>query len=99
MIYYKCTEIKGCTCKKKYVRQEKIEALYQDVFDKIQLPPEIAEEMFIEIKKVYKEFSVNDNSSIEALSKEQPKIEAKIEKLYEDKLDEIIDAGFLRKNK
>lgn len=97
LVYYKCTGNKGCTCKKKYIRQEKIEALYQEIFDKIQLPPLLAEEMLMEIKKVYKEFSANDGLSIDALSKELPKIEGKLDKLYEDKLDGVIDADFFKK--
>lgn len=97
LIYYKCTGNKGCTRKKKYIRQEKIDALYQDVFDKIQLPPALAEEMLIEVKKVYKEFSTNDGLSIDALSKELSKLEKKLNQLYEDKLDGVIDVDFFKK--
>lgn len=97
LVYYKCTGNKGCTCKKKYVRQEKIEALYQEIFDKIQLPDEVAEEMLVEIKKAHKNFSANDELSIDSLSKELPKLEKKLNQLYEDKLDGVIDTEFFKK--
>ena len=97
LIYYKCTGNNGCTCKKKYVRQEKIEALYQEVFDKIQLPDELAESMLVEIKKAYKDFSAKDELSVDALSRELPKLEKKLSNLYDDKLDGIIDTDFFKK--
>ena len=97
LIYYKCTGNKGCTYKKKYIREEIIEAKYQEIFDSINLPIEFAEKIAKEIKKVYKEFSSNDELSIEALSKEIPKIEKKLNQLYEDKLEGIIDIEFFKK--
>ena len=100
LIYYKCTGNRNCPIKtKKYIRQEKIEEAYQDIFDSIQLPEELAEGMALEIKKLYKEYNFNDGLSVEALSKELPKLENKLSMLYEDKLEGIIDNTFFLKKK
>lgn len=100
LIYYKCTGNRNCPIKKKkYIRQEKIEEAYQNIFDKLTLPEELAEDLAKEIKKIYKEQNTNDEASVEALSKELPKLEQKLSMLYEDKLDGIIDSEFFLKKK
>ena len=55
--------------------------------------------MILEIKKLYKEYNFNDSLPVEALSKELPKLEAKLSMLYEDKLEGIIDNTFFLKKK
>lgn len=55
--------------------------------------------MAVEIKKLYKEYNFNDGLSVEALSKELPKLENKLSMLYEDKLEGIIDNTFFLKKK
>lgn len=55
--------------------------------------------MAAEIKKLYKEYNFNDGLSVEALSKELPKLENKLSMLYEDKLEGIIDNTFFLKKK
>ena len=55
LIYYKCTGNRNCPIKtKKYIRQEKIEKAYQDIFDSIQLSEELAEGLILETKNYIK---------------------------------------------
>ena len=41
-------------------------------------------------KEEYKEYNFNDSLPVEALSKELPKLEAKLSMLYEDKLERVL---------
>ncbi len=99
LVYYKCTGNKGCKIKKKYIREEIIEAKYQEIFDRFDLKPELAEQLCKDLKTVYKEHTSNDELSIEALSKEIPKLDKKLNQLYDDKLDGLIDVTFYSKKK
>ncbi len=97
-VYYICAGKKNKLCTKgKYVREEEIEKQYEQVFDSIKLPEEVAQEVFAEVKKCYKEFTLNDETSIEALSREIPKLEKKLNLLYEDKIEGLIDIDFFTK--
>ena len=67
------------------------------VLESIRLPEGLAIGLQKEIKKAYKEFGENDKLSVDALSKEIPKLERKLDQLYDDKLDGVIDGDFYNK--
>lgn len=89
-IYYSCTNGKG-VCKRTYVREEELLKPLLSYFDQISL----SEEQIVTITHYLREIHQSEEQfykeSIDALRKEQEKLQKRISQIYEDKLDGIID--------
>lgn len=89
-IYYSCTNGKG-VCKRTYVREEPLIGSLLEYFDKIALNTEQVDEITNYLKEIHSSESVFHRESMQSLRKEQDKLQQRIGKMYDDKLDGLID--------
>ena len=93
-VYYHCTGKRGGTCKKKFIREEKIEAAFVEFLKQIVL----SEEEILEIKNAAKELLKQKTKftefTSENLNKEISKLRRRLDNLYTDRADGIIDEEF-----
>lgn len=89
-IYYSCTNAKGF-CKKVYVREEPLVESLSQYFDYMTLSEEQIAEVISYLKKIHESESLFHTESLTALRKEQDKIQKRINQMYDDKLDGLID--------
>jgi site-specific DNA recombinase len=89
-IYYSCTNAKGI-CKKVYTREEPLVESLSQYFDHIALSEEQIAEVTTYLKKIHESESLFHTESLTALRKEQDKIQKRINQMYDDKLDGLID--------
>lgn len=94
-VYYVCAGKKNGNCKtSRYIREEELEKEFTKLFESLLMPAEWVEKVQAEVKRCYSEFSQNNEQSVEELSKKIPQIENKLDTLYEDKLNGIINNEF-----
>ena len=95
-IYYHCTGKRGGTCKKDYVREEKIDKLIMELLNRI--AEAIPEDIYAKAVEAVKEMnSMNmeyTNNSVDQITKKLKTIERRINTLYEDKIDGVITQEF-----
>lgn len=89
-IYYSCTNAKG-VCKKVYIREEPLVESLSQYFDYMTLSEEQIAEVTSYLKKIHESESLFHTDSLAALRKEQDKIQKRINQMYDDKLDGLID--------
>jgi site-specific DNA recombinase len=95
-VYYRCTGFKG-KCESKWLREEELTEQIAEYFEKIRIPDYVAEK----ISNMLKSSHTGKKEFYEDVSKELKeqfeKLEKRIEKAYEDKLDGTITNEFYRK--
>ena len=89
-IYYSCTNAKGI-CKKVYKREEPLVESLSQYFAHIALSEEQIAEVRSYLKKIHESESLFHTESLAALRKEQDRIQKRINQIYDDKLDGLID--------
>lgn len=89
-IYYSCTNAKG-TCKKIYIREEPLIETLSNYFDHIALSEQQIADVTAYLKKIHESESLFHTESLIALRKEQDRIQKRINQMYDDKLDGLID--------
>lgn len=89
-IYYSCTNAKGI-CKKVYKREEPLVESLSQYFDHIALSEEQIAEVTTYLKKIHESESLFHTESLTTLRKEQDRVQKRINQMYEDKLDGLID--------
>lgn len=89
-IYYSCTNAKG-VCKRIYVKEETLIASLSEHFDQIALSKEQIEAITCYLKEIQSTETQFHQENLAALRKEQDKIQQRISKIYDDKLDGVID--------
>jgi DNA invertase Pin-like site-specific DNA recombinase len=89
-IYYSCTNAKGI-CKKVYIREEPLVESLSQYFDHIALSDQQIAEVTTYLKKIHESESLFHTDSLNALRKEQDRIQKRINQMYDDKLDGLID--------
>lgn len=93
-IYYHCTGNKGGTCKKHYIRQEVIEKAIAEVLKLI----EVNSEEIIEIKDTVKELlkmkEDYEEDKAQSIMQKISRTKTRLNKLYTDKIDGLIDEDF-----
>ncbi len=89
-IYYSCTNAKGI-CKKVYKREEPLVDSLSQYFDHIALSEEPIAEVTSYLKKTHESESLFHAESLSALRREQDRIQKRINQMYDDKLDGLID--------
>lgn len=94
-IYYSCSDkTKGCPNNKIYVRQETIEKVFEQAIKKINITTEQKESFVIALKESHKDEKEYFAEQIESYRKRCDILQARINKLYTDKLDGIITEEF-----
>ncbi|MDF2550578.1 MAG: hypothetical protein K0S07_1645 [Chlamydiales bacterium] len=89
-IYYSCINAKGI-CKKVYIREEPLVESLSKYFDHIALSEEQIAEVTTYLKKIHESECHFHIESLIALRKEQDQIQKRINQMYDDKLDGLID--------
>ena len=89
-IYYSCTNAKGI-CTKVYVREESLVETLSQYFDHIVLSEQQIAEVTSYLKKIHESESLFHTESLIALRKEQDRLKKRINQMYDDKLDGVID--------
>lgn len=90
-IYYHCTGNKGGTCKKDYIREEKIDNAISEVLKLIKIPTDIRKRIHDELKVVHEKKNNYSKEVKTQLQKQISTLENRIEGLFQEKLDGNID--------
>ena len=98
-IYYHCTGNRGGTCKRKYLKEEHIDDLIKDLLSKIQPTKEDAKAVIDKFKEIVNANFEYDKKSVEEISKKISLLKNRLNKLYLDRLDGMIDDEFYRNKK
>lgn len=99
-IYYHCTGNKGGHCKSnKYLKEEHIDLRIKELLEMIQPRKEDAEAILDRFKKMVNASFEYDRQSMEEIGKKISLLKNRLEKLYIDKLDGLIDDNFYIKKK
>ncbi len=88
-VYYKCSQSKG-KCQQGYFREEVIEDQLFKIVDAISLNPVLVEWLKSALKESHQDEQNYHNSSVVILQTELSKLENRVAKIYEDKLDGIL---------
>jgi DNA invertase Pin-like site-specific DNA recombinase len=98
-IYYHCTGNKGGNCKRSYIRQEIIEKAIAEILQKLY----ISDNDIIRVKDTVKELlqltEQYDENKIDTLHATIKRLKNRLNKLYIDKIDGIIDDEFYNENR
>ncbi len=89
-IYYSCTNAKG-NCKRVYVREEPLIATLSTHFDQISLSEQQIIDVTRYLKNIHESQALFHSESLQALRKEQDRIQKRLNQIYDDKLDGLID--------
>lgn len=89
-IYYSCTNAKG-TCKRVYVREEPLVANLSNYFDQIALNEQQIADVTRYLKDIHESEALFHTESLLTLRKEQDRIQRRLNQVYDDKLDGLID--------
>lgn len=93
-VYYHCTGKRGGTCKKKFIREEKIEAAFVEFLKQIVLSEEEISGIKNAAKEMLKQKSEYTELTSENLNKEINKLRKRLDNLYTDRADGLIDEEF-----
>ena len=89
-IYYSCTNAKGC-CKRVYIREEPLISTLSSYFDLISLSEQQIADVTRHLKGIHESEAHFHSESLQALRKEQDRIQKRLNQIYDDKLDGLID--------
>ena len=89
-VYYSCTNAKG-GCKRTYVREVDLLKPLLECFDRISLSEGQIETITKYLREIHHSEARFHRESMVALRKEQDKIQRRINQIYDDKLDGLID--------
>ena len=92
-VYYHCTGYKG-NCPKPYIREEILERKFNELLKSIAIAPELVPIIQEALKLSHRDEKEYHNNAISKLQAENKKIQSRIDKIYEDRLDGRIDAKF-----
>ena len=94
-VYYHCTGKRGGNCKKDYIREEQLDKVFMELINKLPNPNDrLFEDLKIAIKEVRKLKSEYEGTSLDEISKQIARLNNRLEKLYEDKVDGIISREY-----
>jgi site-specific DNA recombinase len=96
-IYYHCTGNRGGKCKNKYVRQEIIDATFQDIINNLYLPDSLVDAITTKMKEFHLHKNDYKNNTTENIQNQINRLEMRIDNLYLDKLDGKIAEEFWSK--
>lgn len=85
-VYYSCTNYRQ-KHQKVYVKENELLKPIYEVFEGLRIPEDKLEELTAKLKKIHEHESVFHQQSMDALKREYDLIEARISRMYDDKLD------------
>ena len=88
--YYRCTKKKGACQEKHYLREEKLVEQIKNNLQKVSLSNQVKKKVLVELEKEEQQAEEQAKLIVQNLKKELGEIEAKLEKLLDVYLDEII---------
>ncbi len=88
-IYYRCTHNKG-VCNEKYVREEKIEEQFANSLNQIKIDDDVVDWIVSVMGASTAESMKQREAQSKALTQQKQRLEGRLEKMYLDKLDEVI---------
>ncbi len=85
-IYYKCTGSKG-KCRQDYLKQERIDDLFAQLFGKIEITEEVKTIILQGIRDSFKDKIEYHNNLVEQLNQQIKRLQNRLDQSYLDKLD------------
>jgi site-specific DNA recombinase len=89
-IYYSCTNAKG-NCKRVYVREEPLMTHLSSYLDRIALSDQQITKVTSYLKSIHESESLFHLESLQTLRQEQDRLQRRLNHIYDDKLDGLID--------
>ena len=89
-VYYSCTNARR-NCKRVYVREEPLLATLSVYFDHISLSEKQIAEVTCYQKEIHESKAKFHTESLDALRKEQDRLQRRLNQIYDDKLNGLID--------
>lgn len=89
-VYYSCTNAKG-NCKRVYIREEQLIESLTPYFERIALSDEQIAAITRYLKEIHESEARFHTDSMQALRQEQDRIQKRLNQIYDDKLDGLID--------
>ena len=96
-IYYRCHGYKG-DCGEKYLREETLDCEFERALRAIVLPPSWMDFLKVELRKGQAEVQRFHQESIDRLEGECARTQRRLDQMYVDKLDGVIDADTYTRN-
>lgn len=90
-IYYRCTHNKGQKCPDRYVREEVIDEQFTESLRGLYLEQDVVDWIVEVMNQTTAEERQQRVASITALNQRKQKLEARLERIYLDKLDGLLD--------
>ncbi|HUX48636.1 MAG TPA: recombinase family protein [Dehalococcoidia bacterium] len=97
-IYYHCTQYHG-NHDAEWLREEEITSQFAEIYKSLQIPQNIIEEITTSLRKSHQDKTQFHRTLLDSYHSEYQKLEARIEKMYEDKLDGSITESFYDKKR
>ena len=88
-IYYRCTHNKG-VCTEMYVREEKVEEQIVNSLNQIKIDDDVVDWIVSVMGAATAESKKQREAEVTALNQQRQRLEGRLEKMYLDKLDEVI---------
>lgn len=98
-VYYHCTGKKGGSCKSKYIREEKITTAIEAFLKNLILTQEEIDGLLYTAKEMLQQKAAFTEHTTEQLEKEIKKLRNRLDNLYTDKADGLIEQEFYEKKK
>lgn len=98
-VYWHCTGNKGGDCKRIYLKEEKIDIAIINFLKRLHISNEEIKEVIDSIKTIFKMKNKYEENSLEQIEKQIKILKNRLNKLYIDKLDGLIDEDMYFKNK
>lgn len=99
IIYGHCNGYKDCS-QKTWVKEDEVEKQFAEVFKYFELQnPRLAEWVRKALKEIHKDKIEYHESTLQGLEKERQRAQQRLDKLYDDKLDEKITTDFYERKR
>ncbi|MBK7142274.1 MAG: recombinase zinc beta ribbon domain-containing protein [bacterium] len=92
-IYYHCTSAKG-RCDQPYIREESLVEAMGDTLRSIQVTPSIVQDIVRALQDFHSTEREHSETEMKRLRARQTDLQRRLDKAYEDRLDEVIDQGY-----
>lgn len=97
--YYRCTGNKGVECGKKYLKSGVIDKAIEGLFKSLQFSQEFIDIVLMKLKDVIDKNFEYEQKSLDAIQQKISILKSRLNHLYTDKLDGIIDESFYLEKK
>lgn len=98
-IYYHCTGNKGGNCKRSYLRQEVIEQAIAEILQQLYISEDDIVRVKDTVKDLLRKTEQYDETKIDTLNATIKRLKSRLNKLYIDRIDGVIDEDFYNENR